>query len=112
MSRYKNTTIKVNNWELYKKLRKERGIPGGITQYNLTKLPKLTVEDVSTVNSVGHVWSTGDRLYKLASQHYGDPKLWWIIAWYNNKPTEGHLAIGEIIQIPLPLEHIYSFLRM
>jgi len=112
MSRYKNTTVKINDLELYKKQRKERGIPGGLTQYNLTHLPRLTIEEVSTIKSVGHIWKTGDRLYKLASEYYNDPTLWWIIAWYNNKPTEGHLKMGELIQIPLPLEHVYSFLRM
>lgn len=112
MSRYKNTTVKVNNLELYKKLRKERGIPGGLTQYNLTKLPVLTVEQVSNIDSVGHVWKTGDRLYKLASTYYNDPTLWWVIAWYNNKPTEGHLKLGDLIQIPVPIDRVYGLLRM
>ena len=112
MSRYINTTIKVNDLELYTRLRKERGIPGGLTQYNLTKLPKLTVADVQTIDSIGHVWTSGDRLYKLADKHYNDPKLWWIIAWYNSKPTEGHIALGALIQIPLPLERVYGVLRM
>jgi len=112
MSRYKNTTVKINDSELYKKLRKERGIPGGLTQYNLTRLPKLTVTDVETITSIGHVWTTGDRLFKLADKHYGDPKLWWIIAWYNNKPTEDHLSVGDLIQIPLPLDRVYGLLRM
>jgi len=112
MSRYKNTRVKINNSELYKKLRKDRGIPGGMTQYNLTRLPKLTVTDVESIASIGHVWTTGDRLFKLADKHYGDPKLWWIIAWYNSKPTEGHLSVGDLIQIPLPLDRVYGLLRM
>jgi len=112
MSRYKNTRVKINNSELYKKLRKDRGIPGGLTQYNLTRLPTLTVTDVESITSIGHVWTTGDRLFKLADKHYGDPKLWWIIAWYNNKPTEGHLSVGDLIQIPLPLNRVYGLLRM
>ena len=112
MSRYKNTTVKVNDLELYKKLRKERGIPGGLTQYNLVNLPTLTVTDVQSIDSVGHIWSSGDRLYKLADKYYNDPKLWWIIAWYNGKPTEGHFSLGDLIQIPLPLERVYGLLRM
>lgn len=112
MSRYKNTTKKVNNLELYKKLRKDRGIPGGLTQYNLTKLPALTVEQVSNVDSVGHVWKSGDRLYKLADTYYNDPTLWWVIAWYNSKPTEGHFKLGDLIQIPVPIDTVYGLLRM
>jgi hypothetical protein len=112
MSRYKNTTVKVNKLELYKKLRKERGIPGGLTQYNLTHLPNPTVEEIASIESVGHVWKTGDRLYKLAAMYYNDPTLWWVIAWYNSKPTEGHLSLGDVIQIPVPIERVYGLLRM
>ena len=112
MSRYKNTTVKVNKLELYKKLRKERGIPGGLTQYNLTHLPNLTVEEIENIDSIGHVWTTGDRLYKLATTYYNDPTLWWVIAWYHNKPTEGHLSLGDVIQIPVPIERVYGLLRM
>lgn len=112
MSRYKGTEIKRNLLELYKKQRKERGIPGALVQYETTRLPNVTVEDVKTLNSVGHVWKVGDRLYKLADQYYNDPELWWIIAWYNSKPTEAHFNVGDLIQIPLPLERVYSILRM
>ena len=48
-----------------------------------------------------HVWSHGDRLYKLADEHYGNSKLFWIIGLYNNKPTDAHWNYGDIVYIPI-----------
>jgi hypothetical protein len=112
MSRYKNSDIKRNVSELYKKLRKERGLPDALVQYETNRKKAPTVEEIKTLNNVGHIWTTGDRLYKLADKYYNDPELWWIIAWYNNKPTEAHFKAGDLIQIPLPLERVYGLLRM
>ena len=112
MSRYKNTDIKKNVSALYKKLRKERGLPDALVQYETNRQAAPTVDEIKVLNNMGHIWTTGDRLYKLADKHYSDPELWWIIAWYNNKPTEAHFKVGDLIQIPLPLERVYSLLRM
>ena len=46
----------------------------------------------------------GDKLYKFAHEYYGDPNLWWVIAWYNNKPTDAHFKLGETVYIPRELE--------
>ncbi len=112
MSRYKDTPTKRNDSELYKKERQQRGIPSAMLQYDTKRTKALSVEDIKSLNNVGHIWKTGDRLYKLADQYYNDPELWWIIAWYNKKPTEAHFNVGDLIQIPLPLERVYSLLRM
>ena len=48
-----------------------------------------------------HLWRVGDSFEKLASEHYGVPTLWWLIAFYNQKPTEHSIAIGERLVIPL-----------
>jgi hypothetical protein len=53
--------------------------------------------------SIPHIWKTGDKYYKLAATYYDDASLWWVIAKFNNKPTEGHLKIGDKVMIPLPL---------
>lgn len=45
-------------------------------------------------------WNYGDKLYKLAERFYGDPKLWWIIAHVNMKPTDSHYEVGDTIIIP------------
>jgi len=54
------------------------------------------------------VWGFGDSYWNLANQYYGDPKLWWILAWFNRSPTEAHNKIGEFILIPVPLEDLLS----
>ena len=59
---------------------------------------------------VGHTWSLGDRFYKLAYKYYGDSTLWWVIAWYNQTPTEAQVEIGDTLQIPLPLDKILRML--
>ena len=111
-SRYKTSKIKVNSSALYKKLRKERGLPQSIVQYETNRKPPADVDEVGNLNNVLHIWTTGDKFYKLASKHYNDPKLWWIIAWYNSKPTEGHVQVGDGIYIPLPLERVYGILEV
>lgn len=42
----------------------------------------LTVR--SNSDDIEHVWMQGDRLDILAQKYYGDARLWWIIAEYNN----------------------------
>jgi len=56
-----------------------------------------------------HLWKIGDRYYKLAHKYYGNAKYWWVIAWYNKKPTESHMQLGETLYIPSPLEDILRY---
>ena len=48
-----------------------------------------------------HTWSHGDKLYKLAHEHYGNRQLFWIIGLYNNKPTDAHWNYGDTVFIPI-----------
>jgi|TARA_Y100000310_G_scaffold84149_1_gene80890 hypothetical protein len=69
--------------------------------------PKFTPNiDPTTIRSVRHIWTTGDKYYKLAVTYYNDASLWWVIAKFNNKPTEGHLKLGDQVLIPLPLSQV------
>jgi len=112
MSRYKNATVFENNLSLYKKAREKRDIPEAIVQFRMSKLPAPTVEQVMTIDTTPHIWTTGDRLYKLADEHYGDPTLWWVIAWYNGRPTEAHFKVGDVVRVPSPLERVLGILRL
>jgi len=103
MSRYTDRQVFFNNEEIYAKKAKERGIKGFV-HYNSPSINKITSEDLASLVIQGHVWAEGDRYYKLAHQHYGQAKYWWVLAWFNNKPTESHLKMGDIVEIPLPLE--------
>lgn len=102
-SRYDDRRIGINSKEQYRELFEERNIKF-IRQYFSADLKFPTVDEIVNIQQVGHLWSLGDRFYKLAYKHYGDSTLWWIIAWYNQTPTESHVKIGDVIQIPLPLD--------
>jgi len=60
------------------------------------------------LREIDYTWGTGDRYFKLAHKFYGDASLWWLIAWYNQAPTDSHVKTGEVIQIPLPLDAIMA----
>ena len=64
----------------------------------------------SSITEIEHIWKTGDRYYKLAHAHYGDSTKWWVIAWYNRKPTESDVSLGDVIYIPHPLDKVLSYL--
>lgn len=69
-------------------------------------------EEISeAIDRVSHLWKTGDQYWKLAHKYYGTPELWWVIAWFNKKPTESHVKMGDTIQIPLPLTTILKYLK-
>jgi nucleoid-associated protein YgaU len=81
-----------------------------IKQYSTPRNVKLSAAQRRTITEVSHIWKTGDRYYKLAERYYGRPQYWWAIALYNNKPTEGHLRLGDTIQVPVPLEKYLRYL--
>lgn len=56
------------------------------------------------------IWKDGDRLYKLSQEYYGSTEYWWVIAFINQKPTDSHYQVGDIIAIPTPLEEVLSFI--
>ena len=68
----------------------------------------LTASQRRLVQEESVRWQTGDRLEKIASQAYGDGSYWWIIARYNNKPTDAHYAVGDQVLIPKPFSVIRS----
>jgi hypothetical protein len=58
------------------------------------------------------VWKRGDRFFKFASKYYGNPKYWWVLAWYNQRPTESFFKFGDIIEIPLPLNQVLRYFKV
>ena len=83
-----------------------------IDLYGTPKLAHFTAKQNVNLRLVGHTWRTGDRYYRLAHKYYGESELWWIIAWYNRKPTEAHLKIGDTVTIPLPLDRVLSYMKV
>ncbi len=81
-----------------------------IRQFTSEELPKLTSSEIQLLELIPHVWTIGDRYYKLAHVFYGDTSMWWVIAWFNQKPTDFHVSVGEVIYIPLPLDKVLSLM--
>jgi hypothetical protein len=107
MSRYKNSKTKENESPSTKIQRQRRGDKEFIRHFETSRLPTPS-KALSSLDVVAHVWSVGDRFYKLAQKHYGDPKLWWVIAWYNQKPTEGHVTGGDTVLVPRNITELLS----
>ena len=107
-TRYDDRTILTNDLEEYQKVFEHRGVKQ-IRQYNTPILHYPTVNEIRTLQRVQHIWTVGDRYYKLASTYYGMPTYWWVIAQYNKKPTESQLSPGDVVYIPIPLEKILGY---
>lgn len=105
MSRYNGRDKASNSNEMYKETFDERGVEQ-IEQYRTPELVFPTREEEKRIKTVDYVWSQGDRYWRIAAKQYGDPNLWWVIAQFNKKPTEGHLSPGDTIKIPLELSRV------
>lgn len=109
-SRYNGKRIYLNNDKRYKDFLKDRGVKR-INQYASVSLKYPTGAQIASLALITHTWGTGSKLYKLAHKHYNDPTLWWLIAWFNKKPTESHFKVGDQVKIPLPLERLFEILE-
>ena len=65
------------------------------------RIPKLATDAQMIINK-----TYAYRPDLLAFDIYDDASLWWVIAKFNNKPTEGHLKLGDQVLIPLPLSQV------
>lgn len=97
--------IVINKSDFYKKKREEKNL-NFFRHYSSLRMSRVTPSDVSDLTVIDHVWSLGDRYHKLAHKYYGDVNLWYLIAWFNRKPTDGHVKLGDTIHVPMPLEKI------
>ena len=102
MSRYENRTEIVNDLDRYKNLFKNRGV-NFIRMYKTPVFKHLTTEEIKEITVITHQWSSRDTFYKLAYHHYGDPTLWWVIAWYNGVAMEAEIVNGDLLEIPVNL---------
>ena len=97
----KNKIVR-NDTEQYKELLDRRGVKR-ITHYGTPIVRHPSVEQRASIPTTGHIWAYGDRFYNLAHKYYGDANFWWVIAWWNGYPTEGHVKTGDYLDIPLDL---------
>ena len=99
MSRYTGREKAINNKEQYDKLFKKRGIRK-IIQFRTPDVIFTTDEEKAKIDCHQVVWKVGMSFQFLASEYYGDFRQWWVIAGFNNKPTENHVQPGDKIRIP------------
>jgi len=109
VSRYGKRGIIINDDESYRERLKEAG-QKFIRHYRSPSMSYPTPSEMNNLGAVRRVWRTGDRYFKIAHKYYGDSRLWWVIAWYNQKPTDAHVELGDIIYIPQPLDKVLSLL--
>lgn len=105
MSRYRNNRTVLNNVGFYKNIIKDRGLTQ-IEHFRTHIINDISEEDLKDMTIEYKVWSLGDRLHKFAHEAYGDSELWWILGWFNQKPTDAHFKIGDKIAIPHPLQKL------
>jgi len=103
MGRYNKFRILTNASEYYEPLRESRGLKV-IKHYETPRLKNPTRSERANTITNAHIWKYGDRLYKLAHQHYGDSRFWWVIAWWNAIPCEADIKNGAVIYIPINVE--------
>jgi len=66
-NRYINRPIRVNNLEFYKEFMEQRRIKQ-LNQYLTPNIPQLTFQRRLSLETVDHIWRTGDKLYKLCQR--------------------------------------------
>jgi nucleoid-associated protein YgaU len=111
MARYDSRRVITNSSRFYAEMLEKRGLRR-IRQYNTPYMSYPSPEQISaTIDRVSHLWKTGDQYWKLAHQYYGESELWWVIAWFNKKPTESHIKMGDTIHIPMPLNSVLKYLK-
>ena len=106
-SRYDGKGKFINNLDLYRNTFRDRGIRQ-VEQYATPVLEYPNSNQLRGITVIDHIWVRGDHYYKLADFYYGDPTYWWVIAQFNQKPTQDQLTFGDIVMIPTPLETILT----
>lgn len=111
MSRYTNVTRTNDDSDFYSPLTQKRGLKS-IQQMQTVVIKNPQIFERIALSTDTHIWKYGDRFYKLAFNYYGDPNLWWVIAWYNGYPTEANVKLGDVLEIPLNLEETIQALGL
>lgn len=109
INRYKNRRLFNNKSKTYEQVFKNRNVKH-INHYSTPEFVLPSSADLSNIIINNHVWKEGDRYYKLAEQYYGDARDWWVIAKFNQLPTESHIQVGDIIRIPTPLNVVLQYM--
>jgi len=100
----KSGKLLSNDDRIYQNFLRKTGTRN-IDHYGLMIFGDPMQEDfLNEISTSEHVFSASDSLSKIAFKEYGDARLWWVLAWFNTKPTDMHIEIGERIYAPHPLD--------
>lgn len=95
---YKGQQKAILSNDLYFEILEEKGVKY-IEIYKSVDMKAMQGRRIPVIKK--HIWTHGDKLYKLASQYYsGDISKYWIIGLFNKKPTDAHYNIGDEVLIP------------
>ena len=108
-NRYVKRKKIINNNLFYEKKFIDKGIKN-IEQYPSPRFFYPSIEQKQNLPIEKYIWKQGDSLEKLSAKYYGDIQYWWVIAHYNQKPTEQHFTVGDIIIIPTLLGTVVKIL--
>lgn len=98
MAKYANQrTAILEKIPHYEKKLKDRGINKArifrtVDFSNLNNIPIQILDETE--------WVFGTTLHKLAVRYYGSGQFYWLIGLVNNKPTDAHYSIGDVVLIP------------
>ena len=111
-NRYFNRQVILNDDDNYKRefLDNKRDAKV-LNHYDTPVFRYPTTDEISELQIIEITWASNSRLFKLADKYYQDPTLWWVIAMFNQKPTEAHFEPGETVYVPLPLEQVLRIMR-
>ena len=101
-SRYKGVGSVFNDAPEHEDLRERRGVKH-IRHHRSVTIKEMPVSITRRLVTKFHIWRQSDRFWKLSNKYYGDPGYWWVIARFNQSPTESHFENGDVLAIPLPL---------
>lgn len=108
-SRYETKYKFKNNRSEFKEHFDKRDVKF-IVQYTTPRFGHIDQDGMINLQIYTHTWNATDRLHKLAYEHYNDSQLWWIIAWFNKKPTDSHFRVGDSVYIPKPLNRVLEIM--
>ena len=110
INRYRGRRVVVNNISTYKNYLNNRGVTS-IRQYNTPRFRYFTQEELNKIRFFEHIWTTGDRLYKLAYRYLGDHSDWWLLLRFNQLKNETDIKVGDVIKIPSNPEQLTTLLE-
>lgn len=108
VSRYSQTNTFFNGSENISQKAAKKDLRA-IKQYETFQLRYPSPNEMRELEYKTQYWRINDKLYNLAYEYYGNPEMWWVIAWYNQKPGDFMFKQGDVVYIPFPLSSVLAY---